>query len=422
MEGDDPGFGAESHTAPPSPVNEKFSNVNLLGDIFGCQDEPDSQPMTLAKSLEDLRTPKDSEELQAKFTYQRMDLSVGEHSQTLPGLRLSNPYNKLWSIGRDETTLPVCEPPTCDRPPSVQLPVQTESHSPSRESSGQGPDPLDPSTPGSITIPRPHGRKTPELGSVLAPPVAQSRSKPASASERGTITGGQEFRQALSMTSDGDLLKPTKASEDSLDLISLLDPLNNSAPISSTSLSDGVSSSSSKPTLPPRSYPQGLPPFPLHPHISLNPFAQSLQHTSPQMHYSPTVSGNPFSAVYGPLPSSFLHTQPQPQSFSTVPGLYRQHSPGSSSLPPGYGLIHSAFPSSVSSLPHSSASNHALSSLADSKSVPSSAMNTLAKPLRAEGDSQTTQDPFGDLLTMVKPATPQKKKVEDLRRRWETFD
>lgn len=73
IEGDDPGFGAESHTAPPSPVNEKFSNVNLLGDIFGCQDEPDSQPMTLAKSLEDLRTPKDSEELQAKFTYQVRD-------------------------------------------------------------------------------------------------------------------------------------------------------------------------------------------------------------------------------------------------------------------------------------------------------------------------------------------------------------
>lgn len=70
IEGDDPGFAAESHTAPPSPVNEKFSNVNLLGDIFGCQDEPDSHPLTLAKSLEDLRTSKDSAELQAKFTYQ----------------------------------------------------------------------------------------------------------------------------------------------------------------------------------------------------------------------------------------------------------------------------------------------------------------------------------------------------------------
>ncbi|XP_041815412.1 DENN domain-containing protein 1A isoform X2 [Chelmon rostratus] len=419
IEGDDPGFGAESHTAPPSPVNEKFSNVNLLGDIFGCQDEPDSQPMTLAKSLEDLRTPKDSEELQAKFTYQRMDLSASEHSRTLPGLKLSNPYNKLWSIGQDETALVIGVPPVCDRPPSVQLPVQTETHSPSRESSGLGPDPLDLSTPGNITIPRPHGRKTPELGSVLAPPVAQSRSKPAGAGEGGTTSGGQEFRQALSMTTDGDLLKSSKAAGDSIDLISLLDPLNSSATTSSTSLSDGVdiggSSFTCKPTLPPRSYPQGLPPFPLHPHISLNPFAQSLPHTSPQMHYSPTVSGNPFSAVYGPPAGSYLHIPPQPQSFSTLPGIYRQHSPGSSTLPPSYGLLQSAFPSSVTSLPHSSASNHALSSLTDS-SVPCTAMNTLAKPLRAEGDSKMTQDPFGDLLTMAKPATPQKKKVEDLRR------
>lgn len=70
IEGVDPAFGAESHTAPPSPVNEKFSNINLLGDVFGCQDEPESQAITLAKSLEDLRTPKDAEERQAKFTYQ----------------------------------------------------------------------------------------------------------------------------------------------------------------------------------------------------------------------------------------------------------------------------------------------------------------------------------------------------------------
>ncbi|XP_023253661.1 DENN domain-containing protein 1A isoform X2 [Seriola lalandi dorsalis] len=423
IEGDDPGFGAESHTAPPSPVNEKFSNINLLGDIFGCHDEPDSQPMTLAKSLEDLRTPKDPGELQAKFTYQRMDLSVGEHSRTLPGLKLSNPYNKLWSVGQDETALPVCAPPPCDRPPSVQLPVQPEAHSPSCEISGLCPDPLEPSTPGNITIPRPHGRKTPELGTVLAPPVAQSRSKAAGASEGRTTLGGQEFRQALSMTTDEDLLKPSR---DSIDLISLLDPLNISAETSSTSLHDGVdigmSSSSCKPTLPPRSYPQGLPPYPVHPHISLNPFAQSLQHTSSHMHYSPTVRGNPFSAVCGPPPGSYLHTPQQPQSFSTLPGLYRQHSPGSSTLPPSYGLLQSTFPSSVTSLPPSSASNHALSSLADSMSAPPTAMNPLAKPLRAEGDSQKSQDPFGDLLTMAKPATPQKKKVEDLRRRWETFD
>uniref|UniRef100_A0A8D3CNA9 DENN/MADD domain containing 1A n=1 Tax=Scophthalmus maximus TaxID=52904 RepID=A0A8D3CNA9_SCOMX len=412
MEGDDPNVGTESHTAPPSPVNEKFSNVNLLGDIFGCQDEPDSQPMTLAKSLEDLRTTRDPGELQAKFTYQRMDLSVGDHSRTFPGLKLSNPYNKLWSKGQDETAVPVCAPPTCDMCPSVQLPAQTEAHSPNPECSGLGLDPLELSTPGYITIPRPHGRKTPELGSVLAPPVAQSRSKAAVTGEGRTTSGGQEFRQALSMTADGELLKPTKVAEDITDLLSLLDPLNSSAQTSSTSLNDGVDigmlPSSCKPTPPHRSYPQGLPPFPVHPHMSLNPFAKSL--------------GNPFSAVCAPPPGSFLHTAHQPQSFPALPGLYRQHSPGASTLPRSFGLLQSAFPSPDTSLPHSSASNHALSSLADSMSCPGSAVNMLAKPLCAEGDAQKTLDPFGDLLTMAKPATPQKKKVEDLRRRWETFD
>ncbi|XP_028273416.1 DENN domain-containing protein 1A isoform X2 [Parambassis ranga] len=413
LEGD-PGLGAESFTAPPSPVTEKFSNINLLGDIFGCQDEPDSQTITMAKSLEDLRTPKDSDELQAKFTYQRMDLS--ENSRTLPGLKLSNPYNKLWSTGQEEAGLSVCVPAACERPPSVQLPMQTEAHSPNRESSGPGPDSLDPSTPGSITIPRPHGRKTPELGTVLAPPVPQSRSKPAGAGEGRTTSGGQEFRQALSMSTEGDLLRPTKVAEDNLDLISLLDPLNSSAQTCLTTLTDGADiggSSSCKPTLPPRPYPQGLPPFPLHTAISLNPFTQSLQH------YSPTVGGNPFSTVYGPPAGPYLHTPPQPQSFSTLPGLYRQPSPGSSTLPPNYGLLQAAFPPSASPLPHSSASNHALSSLVDSTNAP---VNILAKPLKAETDNQKTQDPFGDLLTMAKPATPQKKKVEDLRRKWETFD
>lgn len=352
-----------------------------------------------------------------------MDLSVGEHSRTLPGLKLSNPYNKLWSVGQDETALPLCAPPPSERPPSVQIPVRPEAHSPSCEISNLVPDALEPSTPGNITIPRPHGRKTPELRTVLAPPAAQSRSKAAGPGEGRTTSGGQEFRQALSMTTDDDLLKPNR---DSLDLISLLDPLNSSSQSSSTSLHDGVdigmSASSCKPALPPRSYSQGLPPFSVHPHISLNPFAKSLKQPSPQMHYSPTVSGNPFSTVCGPPPGSYLHTHPQPQSFPTLPGLYRQQSPGSSTLPPSYGLPQSAFPSSVTSLPPSSASNHTLSSLADSVSAPPTAMNMLATPLRPESDGQKTQDPFGDLLTMAKPATPQKKKVEDLRRRWETFD
>uniref|UniRef100_A0A672J5R8 DENN/MADD domain containing 1A n=1 Tax=Salarias fasciatus TaxID=181472 RepID=A0A672J5R8_SALFA len=358
IEGDDLGLGTESHTAPPSPVNEKLSNISLLGDIFGCQDEPDGQPVTSAKSLEDVRTAKDAE-LQAKFTYQRMDLSSGENSRTLPGLKLSAPYHKLWSSGQDGAA---------------------PSPSPSPSPAGAGLDPLEPSTPGNITIPRPHGRKTPELGSVLAPPVGGR-----------TTSGAQEFRQALSMTAEGDLLRPPQG-VDSVDLIRLLDPLNSSADV-------GV------PAPPPRSYQQGLPPFGLHPHMSLNPFSQSLQHRSP------TVGGNPFNAVYRAPPGSYLPGPARPQSFPTLPGLYRQPSPDGSGLPRNYGLHQAAYPPPGPAPPPSSASSHALSSLTDASCVVG------AKPACAEA-----ADPFGDLLTLAAPASHDKKKVEDLRRKWETFD
>lgn len=70
FQADEPAFGVESHTAPPSPISERFSNVTLLGGIFGCQEEPDNQPLTLTKSLEDLRMPKETEEPQVKLICQ----------------------------------------------------------------------------------------------------------------------------------------------------------------------------------------------------------------------------------------------------------------------------------------------------------------------------------------------------------------
>ncbi|XP_076020373.1 DENN domain-containing protein 1A isoform X1 [Genypterus blacodes] len=406
---EDPGFGAERHTAPPSPVIEKFSNVTLLGDIFSCQDEPDNQHMTLAKSLEDLRTSKDAEDLQAKFTYQRMDMSIDEHSRTLPGLRVSNPYNKLWSSGQDHMSLHAYVPPDKDRPPSLLPPVQQEG---ARSCS---PDLPDISTPcqSNITIPRPQGRKTPEMGKVLAPPVTQARCKVAEADGR-TKSGGHEFRQALSMNTAEDLLKPTEDPEDSGDLLSLLDPLNSSVKMSSMSGVEGGDSG-----VPPWSS-KCLTTLPLHSHTSLNPFAQSLRHTSPHMHYSPTVSGNPFNVTYGSPAGSYFQPSPQVHSFSHLPGLYRNRSPGTSPLPPSFGL--SAFPPSTSPLPHSSASTHALSNLLDSASVPNLNLNTTAKPPAAEQDCQKAQDPFGDLVSMAKPATHPNKMADDLRKRWQTFE
>ena len=61
----------QGHTAPPSPLTEKYSDINLLGDILSYQEGgTESQQLSLAKSLEDLRLTKDPEDLQAKFSYQ----------------------------------------------------------------------------------------------------------------------------------------------------------------------------------------------------------------------------------------------------------------------------------------------------------------------------------------------------------------
>ncbi|XP_023816287.1 DENN domain-containing protein 1A isoform X2 [Oryzias latipes] len=407
--------GPESHTAPPSPVTEKFSNMNLLGDIFGCQEEPDNQTMSLAKSLEDLRTPKESKELQAKFGHQRMDL--GENSQTFPGLRLFSANNRL-SARQDKPVLPVRVPSTCSEILSVQVDGQSEVSSLICDGPA-GPSALDPSASGNITIPRPHGRKTPELGGVLAPPSAQSRSKVTGFGEGRTTSGAQEFRQALSMTKDGDLLTPTRPADDNGDLISLLDPLNNSAQSNFATVADRVDpapSSANTSGLHPRPYSHGLPPFSFHPHLMLNPFASSVQHCSP------TVSGNPFSAVYRPPPGTYMHHSPQPLPASTLPGLYRQHSPSSSTQLTSYGLPQSAVATSGTPLPHSFDGSHALHSPVDSSSVFSSSIKTPERPTQLQADGQKSQDPFGDLLNMARPVTPQKVKVEDLRRKWETFE
>lgn len=60
------------HTAPPSPVaSQRITEINLLGDIFSSLDvDSEKQPLSQAKSLEDLRTPKEEGPQQVKFGYQ----------------------------------------------------------------------------------------------------------------------------------------------------------------------------------------------------------------------------------------------------------------------------------------------------------------------------------------------------------------
>uniref|UniRef100_A0A8C1PY97 DENN/MADD domain containing 1A n=1 Tax=Cyprinus carpio TaxID=7962 RepID=A0A8C1PY97_CYPCA len=379
----------QGNTAPSSPVLDKFSDLSLLQDAFRSQ-QGDS-----ARSLEELR----ADPQHANFNYQRMDLTSGERTRTLPGLKTTNPYNKLWSQRDVPSTLLGQETPSWERPLSVPPLEPSEARPPSRESS----NPSTEKTEGTcITIPRPQGRKTPEPGAVLSPAVTLLRGvKQASEKEGGVFAGGQEFRQALNMSphsqsqTQEDLLKPSKPNEGQ-DLLSLLDPLCGVSKNEATP-------SLSKPPIPPRPNLPNLPAFP--PPVSLNPFTQPPQYQT-QRHYSPVIPGNPFAPVYmPPRGANYFSTSGHPFS------VFGQTSAV------GVTPTRGAWP--IGRVPPSSNSSGSLSTLLDSP-----APATLAQPAQVSTDEHL--DPFSDLLNMATTptvmATPPKKKVEDLRRRWETFD
>uniref|UniRef100_A0A9J7XPC2 DENN domain containing 1A n=2 Tax=Cyprinus carpio TaxID=7962 RepID=A0A9J7XPC2_CYPCA len=388
-EGEEVGERFQGNTAPSSPVLDKFSDLSLLQDAFRSQ-QGDS-----ARSLEELR----ADPQHANFNYQRMDLTSGERTRTLPGLKTTNPYSKLWSHREDPSTLLGQESPSWERPLSVPPLEPPEALPPSRESS----NPSGEKTEGAcITIPRPQGRKTPEPGAVLAPAVTLLRGvKQTSEKEGGVSAGGQEFRQALNMSphsqsqTQTDLLKPNEPNEGQ-DLLSLLDPLCGATKNEATP-------SLTKPPIPPRPNPPNLPALP--PPVSLNPFTQPPQY-QPQRHYSPVVPGNPFAPAYMPPPgANYFPTSAHPFSVfvqSSAVGV----------TPTG-----GAWP--VGRVPPSSSSSGSLSTLLDSP-----APTTPAQPAQVSRDEP--RDPFSDLLTMATTptvmTTPPKKKVDDLRRRWETFD
>ncbi|XP_058613729.1 DENN domain-containing protein 1A isoform X3 [Onychostoma macrolepis] len=409
-EGEEVGERFQGNTAPSSPVLDKFSDLSLLQDAFRSQQgEPECTETTnttkpshsthstlsSARSLEELR----ADPQHVNFNYQRMDLTSGERTRTLPGLKTTNPYSKLWSQREDPSTLLGQESPSWERPLSVPPLEPPEARPPSRESSNPSAD----KTEGAcITIPRPQGRKTPEPGAVLPPAMTLLRgAKQASEKEGGVSVGGQEFRQALNMSphsqsqTQADLLKSNESNEGQ-DLLSLLDPLCGATKNEATP-------SLTKPPIPPRPNPPNLPAFP--PPVSLNPFTQPPQY-QPQRHYSPVVPGNPFAPAY-------MH----PQGANYFPTSAHPFSVFSQTSAVGVTPTGGAWP--VGRVPPSSSSSGSLSTLLDSP-----APATLAQPAQVSTDEP--RDPFSDLLTMATTptvmTTPPKKKVEDLRRRWETFD
>ncbi|XP_052444296.1 DENN domain-containing protein 1A-like isoform X3 [Carassius gibelio] len=400
----------QGNTAPSTPVLDKFSDLSLLQDAFRSQQGESEYTETTnttkpshsthstlssARSLEELR----ADPQHVNFNYQRMDLTSGERTRTLPGLKTTNPYSKLWSQREDPSTLLGQESPSWERPlsmPPLELPEATP---PSRESS----NPSGEKTEGAcITIPRPQGRKTPEPGAVLAPAVTLLRGvKQASEKEGGVSAGGQEFRQALNMSpqsqsqTQADLLKPNELNEGQ-DLLSLLDPLCRATKNEATQ-------SITKPPIPPRPNPPNLPTLP-HP-VSLNPFTQPPQYQS-QRHYGPVVPSNPFAPAYMTPPgANYFHTSAHPFS------VFGQTS--------AVGVTPTGGAWAAVRVPPSSSSSGSLSTLLDSP-----APTTLTQPAQVSTDEP--RDPFGDLLIMATTptvmTTPPKKKVDDLRKRWETFD
>ncbi|NXM65817.1 DEN1A protein, partial [Serilophus lunatus] len=486
---------------PPSPLlSSKATEVNLLEDIFpnlGVEAQP--QALSQAKSLEDLRTPKEEGgEQRCTFDYQRMDLGVSERNRIVPTMKLSHPYNKLWSMGHDDMAIPTKYSQSSPERPLGNVPPVTRR--PQSRDSGVAPAEKDDSNPaiqGNITIPRPQGRKTPELGIVPPPPAprASKHQTPAGSVEilptpgrshlvsdlipepfgGGNVSLDPEIQQSVTYPSHpsqllssaagtAEMLQPVKvkaegAGNESDFLLKLLDPLktagwegpslqSSAPPASAAAFGPGGSDFVPPPAAPfvqPLGYPSPAPPPFLQP--SSNPFTQTLPGAlpvslvrPPRGSFTPSL-GHAYSSSFITPPSGFYPPQrPQPNmSTLSMPNLFSQAAavPAAGSL-----LLQSHNPSPTSSLQPACLSAPSKPRTlqvgqASTKVDPKQALALLANeppllPARpAKGlesvllssKSEETKDPFEDLLKKTKQdVSPTPGKVEQLRKRWETFE
>uniref|UniRef100_F6ZB96 DENN domain containing 1A n=1 Tax=Equus caballus TaxID=9796 RepID=F6ZB96_HORSE len=299
--------------APAPP--DRAASIDLLEDVFSSLDmEVPLQPLGQAKSLEDLRTPKDLREQPGTFDYQRLDLGRSERSHGMPvALKLAHPYNKLWSLGQDDMAIPSKPLATSPEKPSALLGNSLAlPRRPQNRDSILNPSDEEAPTPtlGSITIPRPQGRKTPELGIVPPPPTA----RPAKLQAAGTALGDfserlqaeRERRAALSPAPFPGLLPravpqdptellqplnlaPGTAGTGSDALLALLDPLNTAW--SGSNVPPGPAAPNvATPFSPQFSFPPAGTPTPF-PQPSLNPFVPSMPAALPAMSLISTPAG-----------------------------------------------------------------------------------------------------------------------------------
>ncbi|NXL72235.1 DEN1A protein, partial [Leptocoma aspasia] len=488
---------------PPSPLlSSKASEVNLLEDIFpNLEVEAQPQPLSQAKSLEDLRTPKEEAEQRCSFEYQRMDLGVSERNRIVPSMKLSHPYNKLWSMGHDDMAIPTkYSQSSPERPLAALGNMPPITRRPQSRDSGLAPAEKDESNPaiqGNITIPRPQGRKTPELG-IVPPPPAPRPSKhqaPAGSAEiltphgrshllsdlvpepfgAGNASLEPEMQQSVSSSShppqllcsaagSAEMLQPVRvktegAGNESELLLSLLDPLRaagwpgrapqGSAPQGSAPAPafGALPSDFVPPPAAPFAQPLGYPapaPF-LQP--SPNPFTQTLPGAlpvslvrPPRGSFTPSLGHAysssfiaPTASFYPPQrPQSHMATLSMPNLFSQAPAvpaagslLLQSHSPSPTSSLQPVGLGGPSKPRTLQ-VGQPSTKVDPKQALALLASEPPLVPARPAKGLESvllSSKSEETKDPFEDLLKKTKQdVSPTPGKVEQLRKRWETFE
>lgn len=444
--------------APP----DRAASIDLLEDVFSSLDmQAPLQPLGQAKSLEDLRAPKDLREQPGTFDYQRLDLGRSERSLGMAmALKLAHPYSKLWSLGQDDMAIPSKplaaspEKPSALLESSLALPRRPQGRDSALNPSEKEEVPTP--TPGNITIPRPQGRKTPELGIVPPPPIARPAKLQAASglalgdfSERPPPIDGE--RRALfpgllpnaAPQGPPELLQPLSPAPGAVPtgsdaLLALLDPLNTAWP--GTLPPRPAAPNTATPFTPQFGFPTAGTPSPF-PQPPLNPFVPPVPATPPTLPLRSLAPG-PFGvppASLGPafapsllLSSSGLcgphRSQPHLSALS-MPNLFGQGPMGAHTSPLQPLGLPAAAPSMIRTLPLARSSARA----AEAKQglAPRSGDPPLLPPRPPPGPEPALQpsaphqarDPFEDLLQKTKQdVSPAPGSVEQLRKQWETFE
>ncbi|KAG8141787.1 hypothetical protein E2320_006465 [Naja naja] len=448
---------------------ESPADISLLEDIFtGLDMTSQPQPLSQARSLEDLRISKEEEDQQCSFDYQRMDLGFAEKSWTTPGMKLSHPYKQFWGLGHDDMALSTkYSPKSPERPLRNVPPVPRRPQSrdvildlPEKEVGSS------PAAQGNITIPRPQGRKTPELGIVPPPPPPRLSKQQAPPEAAPCLAGpGNSASELLQETfaarnvsldrqpasfaphqvqlssaaiTEGELLQPVKVntegtSGDSDSLLALLDPLKSGeaqdarfpsgsrSQLSSSSPSPAGSFPSTGEDLMPSTsapfrqllgYPPSVTPFG---QPSLNPFVQTMPTPLPLTlvrppggPFAPSL-GHAYSSSYITSNSSFFQPQRPPLNPLTLsmPNLFAK-SPSAPPLaqPPSQSGVlrptQPSGPSKIRTLPLTHAAVKTRLAVRPSNLPLLPPKTKVGEPALCSSKTQLAKDPFEDLLNKTK--------------------